>query len=57
MQVPTQPLVDSSALVDERVSVIDKQLHVPVGLLVRPGPAKGWFADRCPCDRERVDRV
>ena len=57
VQVPAQPLMDASALVDDRVAVIDEQLRLAVRLLVRPRPTEFRFADRCPRNGERVDRV
>jgi hypothetical protein len=38
MEVPAEPLLHPPAFVDEIVPVINQELHVPVGLLVRAWP-------------------
>ena len=38
MEVPAEPLLHPPAFVDEIVAVINQELHVPVGLLVRARP-------------------
>ena len=57
MQMPAQPLLDPAAFVDEVFAVIDQELQLPVGLLVRPRTAQTRLAQRGPRDRQRVDRV
>ena len=57
VQVPAKPLLGSSALVDKVVAMIDKQLHLPIALLVRSRPAQVRLPQRRTRDRERVNRV
>src|SRR6266851_5909168 len=57
MQVPAQPLLSAPPLVDEIVTVIDKQLQITEDSLVWPGPAQLRLSEGGPGDRERVDRV
>src|SRR5205814_3437303 len=55
--MPAQPLLCAAALVDEVVAMIDQQLELPVDTLVWPRLAQVRLSERCPGDRERVDRV
>jgi len=57
MQVPAQPLLDPSPLVDEIVAVVDQQLQLPKGLLVRARAAQPRLPQGGSGDGERVDRV
>src|SRR5260370_39736022 len=57
MQVPAQPLLGASPLVDEIVTVIDKQLQITEDSFVWPGPTQVRLSEGGPGDRERVDRV
>src|SRR5262245_39320249 len=57
MQVPAQPLMRTSALVDDRVSVIDQQFQLTKRLLVRTRSAQPRLAQSGTRDRERIDRV
>jgi hypothetical protein len=55
--VPTQPLLRPPTRVDEIVAVVNQQLQITEDLLVESWPAQIRLAQRCACDRERVDRV
>ena len=57
VQMPAQPLLDPAALVDEILAVIDQQLQLSVGLLVRTRPVSSGSRSADPRDGERVDRV
>src|SRR5207248_1876458 len=57
VQMPAQPLLGPSALIDEIVAMIDQQLDLPVDLLALPRPAQVRLAQCRTRDRERVDRV
>jgi hypothetical protein len=57
MQVPTQTLLRTAALVDEIIAVVNQQLQLPKRLLIRPWPAQARLAQRGPGDGERIDRI
>ena len=57
VQVPTQPLLGPSALVDEIITMIDEQLQVAKRLLILARTTQTGFPQRCPGDSERVDRI
>jgi hypothetical protein len=57
MQVPAQPLMHAAALVDDRVAMIDQQLQLAIGLLVRTRTTRARFAESGACNSQRVDRV
>src|SRR5204863_3593278 len=57
MQMPTQPLLRPSALVDEILAMINEQLEITKRLLVGPRPAQPRYTQSGTRHGERVDRV
>jgi hypothetical protein len=57
VQVPAQPLLSSTALVDEIIAMVDQQLQLPQPRLLRPWRVEQRLAQRGSRDRERVDQV
>jgi hypothetical protein len=57
VEVPAQPLLRASALVDEVVAMIDEQLQLSHRWLTWPRMIEPGLAQRRSGDRERVDRV
>ena len=57
VQLPAQPLLGASPLVDQVVAMIDEQLQLAQRVLARPRMIEVRFAQGCPGHRERVDRV
>src|SRR5205809_1113335 len=55
--MPAQPLLRTPPLVDEVVSVVDKQLQIAKRLLIRARPTQPRLAQGSTADGERVDRV
>jgi hypothetical protein len=57
VQMPAQPLLGATALVDQIITVIDQQLQITKDPLTRPWPAQIRLTERRAGDRERVDPV
>jgi len=57
VQVPAQPLLRSSALVDKVVAVVDEQLQLTQPLLARTRVIQARLAQGGPGDRQRIDRI
>jgi hypothetical protein len=57
VQVPAQPLLRPSPLVDEIIAINNEQLELAVDLLAGLRPRQVRLAQRRPGDRERVDQV
>jgi hypothetical protein len=55
--VPTQPLLDTTTLIDEIVAMVDQQLDLDVNPFTFSWARQIRFAKRNSGDRERVDRV
>jgi len=55
--VPAQPLLGAPPLIDQIITMINKQLDLAVHPLTWLGPWQVRLAQRRPSDRERVDRV
>ena len=57
MQMPAQPLMHPSTLVDDRVAMVDQQLQLSKRLLVAAWPSEPRLAQRSASDCERINRV
>ena len=57
MQVPAQPLLRPTALVDEIITMIDQQLELTKRLLIRARTTQPRLAQRGSRDSKRIDRV
>src|SRR5471032_1668401 len=55
--MPAQPLLGAPPLIDQIITMINKQLDLAVHPLTWLGPWQVRLAQRRPSDRERVDRV